>query len=310
MLHPAVVTGPASGIGRWIALGLAQAGHPLVLVTRDRARGASIRDWITQHAPAAAIDIIPADLSSVAETEASARTIAARHPRLAVLVNNAGTFRARRERTREGRDLVLAVNLLAPFILMRDLAPMLAGGAPSRIVTVGSSTSDRAGIDPAQLELGRSWTMTRAYAQSKLAVMMVTFEAARRLRAQRIDANVVHPGLVATSLIRTPGPIGLVWRLMAPFARTEQDGARTPLHAALAPALAGTTGHYFKDAAASPPNPRALDPALCRDVWDATERLLTATTRPAAPLPPAPASGPAAGHPPPAPAATTATSAR
>lgn len=273
----AVVTGATSGIGRWIALGLARAGTRLVLPSRTEAGGIAARDWLLERVPTAEIELIDADLSSIASTMATARLIRERHPALSILVNNAGVFRARRERTPEGHDLVLAVNHLAPFVLMRELRPALLAGSPSRIVTVGSSTSDSAGIDPDDLELTRGWTMTRAYGRSKLAVMMATFENARLLTGTGVTANVVHPGMVATNLIRSGGPIGLVWRALRPWVRTEQQGADTPLHLCLASDLARVTGRYFKNRVPAVPNKRALDPMLTRRVWDATERLAPKT---------------------------------
>lgn len=292
-IRTAVVTGPTSGIGRWIALGLARAGWRLVLITRDQARGEAVQSWIRHQVPAAAIELVQADLASLAETAAAASAIAARHPRLSLLVNNAGVFRARRQQTAEGREMVLAVNHLAPALLMRALEPALIAGAPSRIVTVGSSTSDRARIWPDDLELTRGWTLLRAYSQSKLAVMLATFDAAARLAGTGVVANVVHPGAVATSLVRTPGIIGLAWRLMRPWLRTEQAGAETPLHVALSDDLAATSGCYFKDRRVAPPNPRANDPALRRAVEEATERLISATMPAAAPPPPSPGPTPA-----------------
>lgn len=269
----AVVTGATSGIGRWIALGLARAGVRLVLPSRTETGGAAARAWLLDRVPTAEIELTDADFSSMASTMAAARLIRDRHSTLSLLVNNAGVFRARRERTPEGHDLVLAVNHLAPFVLMRELRPALLAGSPSRIVTVGSSTSDSAGIDPGDLELNRGWTMTRAYGRSKLAVMMATFENARLLTGTGVTANVVHPGMVATNLIRSGGPIGLVWRALRPWVRTEQQGADTPLHACLAPDLARVTGRYFKNRVPAAPNKRALDPMLTRRVWDATELL-------------------------------------
>ena len=273
----AVVTGATSGIGRFIALGLARAGYRLVLPVRDEGRGAAVRDWIGAQCPGAAVELVGADLSSLASTAGAAARIRARHEAIGVLVNNAGVFRARRERTAEGHDLVLAVNHLAPHLLMRDLSPALQAHGAARIVTVGSSTSDRARLDPARLELGWRWTMTSAYAQSKLAIMMSTFETARRLGGTGVVANVVHPGMVATSLVRSGGPIGLAWRAMAPWLRTEADGADTPLHVALAPELADVTGRYFKNRQPVPPNRRALDAGLTGRVYEATEGLISAT---------------------------------
>ena len=270
----AVITGATSGIGRWIALGLARAGHHVILPVRNLSRGEATQEWIRTACPTAITELVQADFASLASTRAAAATIRERHSALALLVNNAGVFRARPERTGEGHDLVLTVNHLAPHLLIKELLPALLAGAPGRIVTIGSSTSDRARLDPDRLELGRRWTMVSAYAQSKLAIMMSTFEIARRLSGTGVVANVVHPGMVATSLIRSGGPIGLVWRAMAPFIRREEQGAETPLHVALSPDLARTTGRYFKNRAPAIPNKRALDPLLIRRVYDATDTLI------------------------------------
>ena len=279
----AVVTGGTGGIGRWIARGMVEAGFHVVLVGRDAERGAAALGWVRSAGGEGGAELMLADLSSLAETRALGRRIAAAHPQVAVLVNNAGVFRARRVLTAEGHDLVLAVNHLSPFVLTQELEGALraaaGAGGDARLVTVGSSTSDRARIDPADLELTRRWTMVRAYGQSKLATMMTTFEWGRRFAGSGVVANVVHPGTVATGLVRSPGVIGLAWRLMRPWVRTEQQGAETPLHVAVAPGLAGVSGTYFKDCAPASPNRRALDPALCRAVWDATERLVTTPTR-------------------------------
>jgi len=217
--------------------------------------------------------LIIADLSLLSATRDAGSLIASRHPEIKLLVNNAGIFDATPVATAESHERVLATNLLSPFVLTQTLLPALRAGAPSRIITVGSSTSDRARIDPDRLVLGRRWTMVRAYGQSKLAVMMMTFALARELEGTGVVANVVHPGLVASGLVRTRGMIGLVWRRLAPFALTEEQGADTPLIAALAPAFASVSGAYIKNGRIVPPNRRALDPALVRRVWSATERL-------------------------------------
>jgi len=277
----AVVTGATGGIGRWIARGLVRAGATVVLVGRDTARGAAVLDWLQQDAKPGQLHLMLADLSDLAATRALGQAIARRHPRLGVLVNNAGVFRARRAVTAEGHDLVLTVNHLAPFVLMQELEPALRAGAPARLVTVGSSTSDSARLDPANLELHHHWGMVRAYGQSKLATMMTTFEWARRLQGSEVTANVVHPGTVATGLVRSPGVIGLAWRLMAPWVLTEEQGADTPVHVATDPALAAVTGAYFKQRKVVTPNRLALDAALCRQVWDETARLIA--TGPGAP---------------------------
>ena len=268
-----VITGATGGIGRWIALGMARAGHHVALIGRDKARGMAAQAWINRNVPRASTEVLIGDLSLLSETRALGEQIAARHSRISVLINNAGVFNSRPIETAEGHDSVLATNLLCPFVLTQVLLPSLIGGAPSRIVNIGSSTSDHARIDPDNLVLGRRWAMRRAYSQSKLALMMMTFSLANRLRGTGVVANVVHPGLVATGLVRNGGVIGLVWRGLALMALTEEQGADTPLHAALSPELASVSGLYLKDRRAVLPNRQALDPDLVERVWLATERL-------------------------------------
>lgn len=269
-----VVTGATSGIGRWIALGLARAGHHVVLVCRDAARGGAMAGWIAQRAPGSSSELRLADLSLLGATRRLGTEICEAHPRLGLLVNNAGTFAARRQLTAEGHETVLAVNHLSPFVLTDTLEGALRAGAPSRIVNVGSSTSDRARLDPNDLELVRRWGMVRAYGGSKLAMMTATFARAERLRGSGIVANVVHPGAVATSLVRERGAIGMAWRLMAPFLLTEEAGADTPLHVALAPEWATRSGAYVKKHATVRPNARARDPMLQAKVEAATRTLV------------------------------------
>jgi NAD(P)-dependent dehydrogenase (short-subunit alcohol dehydrogenase family) len=272
-----VVTGATSGIGRWIALGLCKAGHVVVLPARDLTRAEATAAWIRSLVPAADIDLVAVDLSHLGDTGRAGASIAARHGAVDVLVNNAGVFCARRETTAEGIERVIAVNHLAPYVLTSALLPSLrkaasAAGA-ARIVNVGSSTSDRAGIDPTDLQGERRWGMVRAYGQSKLALMMATMVWSQRLHGTGVVANVVHPGAVATGLVRAKGPIGLAWRLMAPFLLTEAAGADTPLYVALSAEFGAVSGAYVKRRRAVAPNRLALDPALVAQVWAATETL-------------------------------------
>ncbi len=269
----AVVTGASGGIGRHIALGLARAGRRVVLVGRDRARTQAALAWIAEQEPAAALETEIADLSCLAAVQALGERVAARHPQITLLVNNAGVFEAKPVTTDEGFDRVLAVNLLAPFVLTRALLPALTAGAPSRIVNVGSSSSDGAHLDPGRLVLGARWSMVAAYGQSKLALLMASVALADHLRGSGVMLNVVHPGLVATGLVRTGGVIGAAWRLIALAALSEAQGAEAPLHVALSPEFAEVSGAYVKKRRAVRPNRQALDRAQVQAVWLETQRL-------------------------------------
>ncbi len=270
----AVITGATAGLGRWVAFGLARAGYHTVMVARDAGRGEATRQWIAEHARGAVTELVIADLSSLRQTREAGEAIAAAHPRIDVLVNNAGLITRRRRVTAEGHEMILAVNHLAPFVLTAALEPALRAGAPSRVVNVGSTASDRASLHVADLEGARAWNPLSAYGRSKLALMMATFERARRLQGTGVAVNVVHPGVVATDLAQMPGPIGWGWSVMRPFMITPERGAVTPLHLALSPLVEGETGKYWKRSRPARPNRQTRDTALVRQLWQETERLV------------------------------------
>lgn len=270
----AVVTGATAGLGRWLAYGVARAGYHTVLVARDAGRGEAARRWIAGQAPGASTEVVLADLASLAQTRAAGLALAERHPRIDLLVNNAGLLTDRREVTAEGHERIIAVNHLAPFMLTQALRGSLLAAAPARVVNVGSTASDRATIDLDDLELERGWSAWRAYARSKLAIMMATFEWARRLDG--VDVNVVHPGVVATELGSIAGLAGLAWRLGKPFMISQEEGAQAPLHVALAPELTGVTGVFYNRRRPAKPNPLALDRALTMRLWSETLRRMPA----------------------------------
>jgi retinol dehydrogenase-12 len=270
----AVITGATAGIGRWIADGLAKAGYAVTVIARDAGRAEAAKAWITARTPAADIDIRLADLSLLSETRAIGAAILRDRPRIDLLVNNAGALLPMREITAEGHERTLATNLLSPMALTEALLPALETAAAARIVMIGSSSSDKARIDPDNLELSHDWKMVRAYSQSKLALLMVSLALAERLRPMGVTVNVVHPGLVATDIVRHGGIVGLAWKLMAPYSLTPEKGADTPLYACLSPEMAGKTGLYLKRRQPAQPNPLVRDAALVARVEAATQRLL------------------------------------
>lgn len=270
----AVITGATTGLGRWVALGIARAGYHTVLIVRDAGRGAETQHFIAERARGASTALVLADLSSLVQARQAGEAIAASHPRVDLLVNNAGLITPRRQVTAEGREMILAVNHLAPFVLTQALEAALRAGSPARIVNVGSTASDRATLDLTDLEGARSWNALRAYGRSKLALMMATFEWARRLEGSGVTANVLHPGVVATTLGTVPGPIGWGWAAIRPFMISPEQGAATPLHLALSPLVEGETGKYWKRSRPARPNRQALDTALVRQLWRETERLI------------------------------------
>jgi NAD(P)-dependent dehydrogenase (short-subunit alcohol dehydrogenase family) len=268
----ALVTGATSGIGIWTAAGLAKAGATVVITARDRARGEAVQRDLAGRAPAARIELLIADLASLAGVRRLAADIKERYQRLDILINNAGLMADRRELTVDGFEKVMAVNYLAPFLLTLELVDLVKRSAPARIVNVGSTLSDRALIDLDDLQSERRFSMFGVYAQSKLALLLFTVELARRLEGSGVAVNVVHPGGVATNILRLSGWLGGVVDALRPLLRlallSPEEGAKTTLHVALAPELASVSGRYFKPPGQeAAPNPVAGDRKLTEALW-------------------------------------------
>jgi NAD(P)-dependent dehydrogenase (short-subunit alcohol dehydrogenase family) len=268
----ALVTGATSGIGIWTALALAASGATVAIVARDRGRGEAMQRWLAERAPSGRVDLFIAELSTLAEVRRLAGEVKARYPRLDLLINNAGLARDRRELTADGFERVIAVNHLAPFLLTLELLDLLRRSAPARIVNVGSEASDRAKLDLDNLQSERHFSLIGSYSQSKLAIMLSTFELARRLAGTGVTANVVHPGVVATNIFNLGGWKGALVRVLTPLIKmillSPEQGARTTLHVATSPDLASVTGRYWKPPGKEAvPNPLASDRALAAALW-------------------------------------------
>ncbi len=269
MTEVAVITGATGGIGTHIARGLRDAGFLAVAIGRDPAKLASLRRALPE------VETVEADLSLVAAARAAGDAIARRHGRVARLVNNAGLFTTERRDTAEGHERTLATNHLVPFALTDALRPALAAHGAARIVNVGSVMAEHVRLDLDDLELRRGWTGPRAYGRSKLLLAAATVAWARHLAGENVVANVVHPGSVATGIVRDGVLAPLAWRLMRPFLLSPEAGAASPLHLCLSPEWGQRTGCYTRRTTEAPARALALDPALVDRVWATTRDIVT-----------------------------------
>src|SRR5262249_18648340 len=175
-----LVTGSTDGVGRLVARRLADQGARVLIHGRDRTRGEQLLDEI-RAANRGSAAFLPADFSSLVEVRRLADTVRQDCDRLDILINNAGIGSGgsarQRETSQDGHELRFAVNYLAGFLLTRVLLPLLTRGKPARIVNVSSLGQHP--IDFDYVMLTRGYSGSRAYAQSKLAQIMFTFDLAR-----------------------------------------------------------------------------------------------------------------------------------
>ena len=273
-----IVTGANSGIGKETARGLARLGATVVLACRSRERGEAARREIHSETDNPNLSVMELDLASQASVRSFAKAFAAAHPQLHVLVNNAGIYAARRRLTVDGIESTFAVNYLSHFLLTNLLLEALRRSAPSRIVSVSSEANQMGTIEFDDLGRARRWSGLRAYAQSKLAQVLFTFELSPRLRGTGVTANCVHPGGVRTNWARGGGLMRVGYWLAWPFLLSPAAGADTVLYAASSPDVNGVSGEYFIKRKPADPNPIARDPDVARRLWDISESLTRGKT--------------------------------
>jgi NAD(P)-dependent dehydrogenase (short-subunit alcohol dehydrogenase family) len=258
-----LITGATDGLGRALAADLVRRGARVLVHGRDPARvSAAVEET-------GAAGGYVADLASLAEVRRLADEVARDHAALHVLVGNAGigtTLPGDGERVEsaDGYELRFAVNHLAGFLLTRLLEPLLVAAAPgARIVNVASAGQWPIDFDDVMLE--RSYDGSRAYAQSKLAQVMATFELAELLRDAGVTANALHPG--------TYMPTKMVLHARGSGVTPLEQGVAATARLAADPALDGVTGRYFNGTREARADEQAYDPAARRRLWELSERL-------------------------------------
>jgi NAD(P)-dependent dehydrogenase (short-subunit alcohol dehydrogenase family) len=274
-----VLTGASAGIGKETAFGLAERGFHLVLVCRDRARGEETVREVKARTGSGDVELVLADLSLMREVRRSAEEIRGRHPRIDVLLNNAGAVIAQRQLTEEGLETTFALNHLAYFLLTSLLLEPLRRAPSARIINVASNGEKGGTIDLDNLQGEKSYLGLRAYMSSKLANVMYTYALARRLAEEgaTITANCLHPGPVASNFAAEgAGVFGVLVKAVRPFLITPEKGAQTSIHLASSPEVEGVSGKYFVKCRERRSSRASYDVRTQEQLWDASLRLLSA----------------------------------
>jgi retinol dehydrogenase 14 len=268
----AVVTGGNAGIGLATAREMARLGWRVIITGRDA-------DKLRGAAADIGAEFWVADFASLDDVRALAQSLKA-EPRIHVLVNNIGVSLSRRQKSRDGNDMMLQVNHLGAFLLTNLLLDKLKASAPARIVNVSSRMHRGArdyGFDDFQFE--RSYSVQKAYARTKLYNVLFTRELARRLAGTGVTANALHPGMIRTQIGHDgdlSGLAGIVWPFLQRWrGEPVEAGARVVMHVAAAPELDGVTGKYFSTSLReAEPSALAQDGAGAKRLWEMSETLV------------------------------------
>jgi NAD(P)-dependent dehydrogenase (short-subunit alcohol dehydrogenase family) len=244
----ALVTGSTGGLGREVALRLGSMGAHVIVHGRNRERGVAVVEEIEQQGSGTA-RFYAADLASFDQVRAFAEAVLRDYDRLDLLVNNAGIGSAPRERvlTEDGHELRFQVNYLSGYLLTRMLLPRLVSSAPARIVNVSSLAQAPIDFDDVMIE--KDFSGGRAYAQSKLAQIMFTFDLAAELEGRDVLVNALHPATyMDTGMVRRAGVEPLT---------TGDEGADAVIQLIVSPDIG--SGGYYSGLRAARANAQAYD---------------------------------------------------
>jgi dehydrogenase/reductase SDR family protein 12 len=269
-----LVTGAASGIGLAAAAGFARLGASVRALARNDERAGEAARLIRDRAePGQTVDVRPVacDLSSLAALRAFADRFGQHEERLDVLVNNAGVMPGERTRTVDGVELTFATHVLAPWVLIERLTPLLRSGAPSRVINVTSGGQYDQKIPGGDIESDHArYGPKRIYARTKREELVLTEQWAQRLAGTGVHVHAMHPGWADTAGVRRWMPVFRA--LTRPVIRSAEQGADTIVWLGGAPGAVETTGLFWHDR-----RPRPVtylvgaggdDDAARRELWD------------------------------------------
>ena len=280
-----IITGSNSGIGKETATNLVKMGATIVMVVRDQERGEKARTEIVKQTGNNSVDLMICDLSSMDSIRRFVKEFKGKYDRLDVLVNNAGAMFNKREVTSEGFEKTVAVNYLGPFLLTRELLDLLKSSAPSRIINVSSGLAKNGKVDLDDLQSEKNYKGTKAYskvrapvyANTKLMLMMFTYELARRLKGSGVTANVLMPGFVATNLGKNSGSLSssIMFKMVRPMQVSAKKGAETSIYLASSEDVEDVTGKCFIKKKEAMTCPASYNEELQKRLWNKTESILS-----------------------------------
>ena len=266
----ALITGGNRGIGQATAAGLAALGARVVIVSRDAGHGEAARGEIAQLTGNASVSMLVCDFDSLENVRQLAQQYKALDWPLHILINNAGIMAFKRKLTADGHESNFGVNYLAHFLLTQELTGILTASAPARIINLSSSLHHKGRLNLDDLSIADGYSGIDAYGRSKLAQILHAKELARRLASADVTANSVHPGAVASDLMRSlKGVRGLIMKtFIRRFLRTNEQGADTVLYLAASDKVADESGSFWANRRKMRVSKAAADAELAARLWE------------------------------------------
>lgn len=268
-----LITGCNSGIGKQTALELAKKGFEIIMLVRESEKSRLAYEEIKAINPNAKVHIYYANLASLEEIRTAARAIKTDFKSLDILINNAGVFKKKLAVSEDDFELMFAVNYLAPFLLTNMLLPLIKKGNTPRIINLSSMLYKRGSINLKSITGPRTYNADKIYAATKKMINHFTLELSHQVEKFGITVNAVHPGVVATDVMRDYSKT--MQKFMLLFCSSVEKGAEASVYLASSNEIAETSGEFFnktklvKDA--------LTEEGFAKKLWKKTDELLHST---------------------------------
>lgn len=265
-----LITGCNSGIGKVTAIELAKKGYEIIMLVRNSEKSRIAFEEI-KNASEGKINLIYADLASIESIKSASEEIKSQYERIDILINNAGVFKQKFEKSVDSFEMTLAVNYFATYALTILLLPLLNKSRQGRIINVTSELYKKGKVNLEKDFNIEKFDGNKAYANSKLLVVYFTMELSKRLLSENITINCVHPGVVGTDVMREY-PIWFA-KLMNLLISKPEEGAKPSIYLASSKELENTTGKYFYKSKPREVDLKAYNSDLSDKIWLKTEEL-------------------------------------
>ncbi|XP_013420758.1 retinol dehydrogenase 11 [Lingula anatina] len=272
----AIVTGANTGLGYATALCFARRHARVILACQNAEKAEKAVMKIQKTTGNQNITYKVIDTSDLASVRKFAQQIIQEEKHLEILVNNAGIAGPfRRHTTKKNMELTMATNYFGHFLLTNLLLDLLKKSSPSRIINVSSSVHRWIKLDLSDLMLKNFYNMHKAYASSKLAMVLFTKELSKRLKDQGVSVYSVEPGTVRTDFFnKFPPVMSEIFRVIGVFYfRSPEEGAQTAVHCAVADDVIGLSGHHFAECAIMEDCAQAKDAGIAKKLWEQSEQI-------------------------------------
>lgn len=281
----AIVTGANIGLGYETALALSKEDYKVILACRNIDKAEKAKSDILAQNDTADLDIIQIDLSSLKSVRNFAQEFLSKYKSLDLLINNAGIFLPPYTVTEDGFELTMGANYFGHFLLTGLLLDTITSTKDSRIVTLSSAIEKQGSLNFEDLNFEQGYNAMNAYAQSKLACVMYSYELQRRLEKAGIKtlSLAAHPGASSTNIVnKISNPfVKPLFKLMSGlFFQSAAKGALPTLEAALGENVQG--GEYYGpdgfnemrgNAKKVKSSPQSYDEAAAARLWEESEKL-------------------------------------